>query len=290
MTYEGKRALIKKHFPKSEWQRAWNVMQGESGGDPGAVGDTQPIRGVLAPSVGLFQIRTLPGRPSAEQLKDAEFNVKYAANMQREQGWSPWTVARKLGYTGDKKRVASFTMENGEEKLKFEEKARAFRQKAKAEGWSSEKIEAFVDRKAEDIGVKTGVFEARDVTEDPSRLLRFEEEGVDTKPAPFKEGEILSFTAEFISKIAGYGTKEEATSDLEAFKPVMEKMGVDIGMIEEAINKKFPEEGAETEGGAGLFGKTEDFFKRMFSKEVQEKPPEERTFMEKFFRRPVIFG
>ena len=90
--------LIKKYFPQSEWNRAYKVMMGESGGRADAVGDTQPIRGVLAPSVGLFQIRTLPGRPSAGQLKDADFNVKYAADMWKNQGWRPWTVARNLGY------------------------------------------------------------------------------------------------------------------------------------------------------------------------------------------------
>jgi hypothetical protein len=90
--------LIKKYFPQSEWQRAYNVMMGESGGNPGAIGDNYPIRGQTIPSVGLFQIRTLPGRPTAQQLSNPEYNVQYAANMWRSQGWSPWTAARKLGY------------------------------------------------------------------------------------------------------------------------------------------------------------------------------------------------
>jgi len=89
--------LIKKYFPKEQWVNAYRVMMGESGGRSNAVGDNFPIRGETIPSVGLFQIRTLPGRPSAEQLSDPEFNVRYAAQMQKTQGWGPWTAARKLG-------------------------------------------------------------------------------------------------------------------------------------------------------------------------------------------------
>lgn len=92
--------LIKKYFPQEEWQRALQVAMGESGGNPAAVGDQYPIRGQTIPSYGYFQIRGLPGRPSSEQLLNPEENVKYAASMQKEQGWSPWTVARKLGFAG----------------------------------------------------------------------------------------------------------------------------------------------------------------------------------------------
>ena len=90
--------LIRKYFPQEEWDRAYNVMKGESGGNPGAVGDDYPIRGLHAPSYGLFQIRGLPGRPAKEQLLDPEFNTRYAADMWKNQGWGPWTAARKLGY------------------------------------------------------------------------------------------------------------------------------------------------------------------------------------------------
>lgn len=89
-------SLIQKYFPQSEWQRAYNVMMGESSGRPNAVGDTNTPHS----SYGLFQIRALPGRPSPQQLMDPEFNVRFAANMFNRQGWQPWTVARKLGYTG----------------------------------------------------------------------------------------------------------------------------------------------------------------------------------------------
>ena len=91
--------LVQKYFPKDQWANAMKVMQGESGGRADAVGDNYPIRGQTIPSVGLFQIRTLPGRPSAEQLKDPEFNVKYAADMYKSQGWRPWSFAKKIGLT-----------------------------------------------------------------------------------------------------------------------------------------------------------------------------------------------
>lgn len=89
--------FIKKYFPQEQWANAYRVMMGESSGNANAVGDNYPIRGQTIPSVGLFQIRTLPGRPSAEQLKDPEFNVRYAAQMWKTQGWKPWTAATKLG-------------------------------------------------------------------------------------------------------------------------------------------------------------------------------------------------
>lgn len=93
-------ALIQKYFPQTEWQRAYNVMMGESGGNPKAVGDNYPIRGQTIPSYGLFQIRGLTGRPNPKILLDPEENVKYAAQMWKNQGWGPWTAARKLGYVG----------------------------------------------------------------------------------------------------------------------------------------------------------------------------------------------
>lgn len=89
--------LIQKYFPQDQWENALRVIQGESGGNPQAIGDKYPIKGILAPSYGLFQIRALPGRPAPEQLLNPEFNVAYAANLFKEQGWRPWTAARKLG-------------------------------------------------------------------------------------------------------------------------------------------------------------------------------------------------
>jgi len=95
-------ALIQKYFPKEEWNNAYRVMMGESGGRPGAIGDNYPIRGKLIPSYGLFQIRGFPDRGTPEQLLDPDYNVRYAAQLWKSQGWNPWTVARKLGLPGTK--------------------------------------------------------------------------------------------------------------------------------------------------------------------------------------------
>ncbi len=92
--------LIQKYFPQDQWANAQKVMMGESGGRANAVGDNYPIRGQTIPSYGLFQIRALPGRPAPQQLSDPEFNVKYAAQMYNQQGWRPWTAAKKLGLVG----------------------------------------------------------------------------------------------------------------------------------------------------------------------------------------------
>ena len=90
-------SLVAKYFPQDQVQNALKVIQGESGGNPQAVGDNYPIKGEIRPSYGLFQIRTFPNRPSPEQLMDPEQNVAYAAQLYKNQGWKPWTAARKLG-------------------------------------------------------------------------------------------------------------------------------------------------------------------------------------------------
>lgn len=90
-------ALIQKYFPKDQWQNAYNVMMGESGGRANAIGDNFPINGEIRPSYGLFQIRTFPDRPAPDQLLDPEQNVKYASQLFAAQGWGPWTAARNLG-------------------------------------------------------------------------------------------------------------------------------------------------------------------------------------------------
>lgn len=93
-------SLIQKYFPPSEWSNAEKVMQAESGGKSNDVGDNYPINGQTIPSYGLFQIRALPGRPDPSKLVDPDFNVQYAANMWKSQGWEPWTTARKMGLPG----------------------------------------------------------------------------------------------------------------------------------------------------------------------------------------------
>jgi len=57
-----------------DYNSAITIMNCESGGNPNAVGDTD----TRYYSYGLFQIRALPGRPSAEWLKVPENNIEYA--------------------------------------------------------------------------------------------------------------------------------------------------------------------------------------------------------------------
>lgn len=70
------------------------ICHAESGGNPNAVGDTRVIGGIYAPSCGLFQIRTLAGRPSCEQLKDPETNIAWAYRIYLGQGHSAWSVCK----------------------------------------------------------------------------------------------------------------------------------------------------------------------------------------------------
>ncbi len=91
-------SLIKKYFPQSEWDTARAVMMAESGGNSNAKGDDYPIGGLHAPSYGLFQIRALQGRPGADKLLDPEENIKYAAQMQRSEGWGPWSAYTNGNY------------------------------------------------------------------------------------------------------------------------------------------------------------------------------------------------
>lgn len=85
------RSLVSKY----DWnvQIAMAVMQAESSCNPSAVGDTNPINGLLAHSCGLFQVRTLKGRPSCEALKDPATNVEWAYRVYLGRGsFKPWSV------------------------------------------------------------------------------------------------------------------------------------------------------------------------------------------------------
>lgn len=81
-------------------QYNWNVsvilqiMKAESSCNPAAVGDNYPIRGLLAPSCGLMQIRTIGDRPSCEALKDPATNIAWAYRIYQSQGYPAWTVCR----------------------------------------------------------------------------------------------------------------------------------------------------------------------------------------------------
>lgn len=86
------------HYRHLIEQYNWNVdvflaiAKAESGCNPLAVGDTNPIRGVLAPSCGLFQVRTLSSRPSCEALKDPATNIAWAYRIYQGQGYGAWSV------------------------------------------------------------------------------------------------------------------------------------------------------------------------------------------------------
>ena len=81
-------------------QYNWNVnvmlqiAQAESGCNPSAVGDTWVIRGLYAPSCGLFQVRTLAGRPDCESLKDPATNIAWAYKIYMGQGYPAWSVCK----------------------------------------------------------------------------------------------------------------------------------------------------------------------------------------------------
>lgn len=72
----------------SEKTLACAIMLAESGGNQYAVGDRNnpPV------SVGLFQIRTLKGRPSKEALFNPQTNIEYAKKLRTSGGFGHWSV------------------------------------------------------------------------------------------------------------------------------------------------------------------------------------------------------
>lgn len=85
---------------KYDWdvRIAMAVMQAESSCIADRVGDDYPINGLHRASCGLFQVRTLDGRPTCEQLKDPATNVEWAyrihqASKARDNDpFYPWSV------------------------------------------------------------------------------------------------------------------------------------------------------------------------------------------------------
>lgn len=82
---------------------ALTVFTCESGLNPNSVGDST-LPSTLAykannlpygESIGIAQIRLIPGRPSREKLLDPYFNISYAKQIFDLQGWKPWSCARK---------------------------------------------------------------------------------------------------------------------------------------------------------------------------------------------------
>ena len=74
------RATVAKYSqPQFIDKNLW-VIQHESGGNPAALGDYDPVRKIYA-AIGLYQIQSdvnFPGRPTSLSLLNAEFNIKYA--------------------------------------------------------------------------------------------------------------------------------------------------------------------------------------------------------------------
>jgi len=78
-----------------KWRIAYAVARAESGLRPHAIGDyTLDFKGkdgnVYGASYGVFQIRSLPGRPMVKDLLDAKFNIEYAYKMSK--GGTVWTA------------------------------------------------------------------------------------------------------------------------------------------------------------------------------------------------------
>jgi len=90
--HEGDCAKYASLINEYDWatSTALEVCKHESRGDPKAVGDgdTEHV------SCGLMQIRTLPGRPSCEELSDPKINLEYAYKLWKREGWRPWSVCR----------------------------------------------------------------------------------------------------------------------------------------------------------------------------------------------------
>jgi hypothetical protein len=78
------------------------IAKAESALNPDAVGDRHLMykkHGVYwGDSIGVFQIRTFPDRPSREELFDAWFNVNYAYELYIDYGWKPWSAYKNQSY------------------------------------------------------------------------------------------------------------------------------------------------------------------------------------------------
>jgi hypothetical protein len=81
------------------------ITDGESGRDPGKVGDQSLADAKWGPSVGLWQIRTLRaetgtgGTRDINRLKDPTFNARSMfAESEHGTNWRPWTVYKSGEY------------------------------------------------------------------------------------------------------------------------------------------------------------------------------------------------
>lgn len=86
---------------KYDWDAniAGAIMKAESSCNSDAVGDTWPIGGLLAPSCGLMQVRTISAsRGTCEQLKVPSFNIEKAYQIYKGSGWSAWSMYTNKTY------------------------------------------------------------------------------------------------------------------------------------------------------------------------------------------------
>lgn len=84
------------------------IARAESGCNARAQGDNHPINGLLAPSCGLLQVRSLKGRPTCEQLKEPATNIAWAYKIYLcgskdtkgncVRGYRPWSVYKNGAY------------------------------------------------------------------------------------------------------------------------------------------------------------------------------------------------
>jgi hypothetical protein len=100
--YNGVCSDYYEEMSKYDWNVEFmlKVMQGESNCRPNAKGDNHLTfnqnNRIYGYSVGLLQIRILPGREHCDTY-DISTNILCAYNIYKSQGYKAWTVARNLG-------------------------------------------------------------------------------------------------------------------------------------------------------------------------------------------------
>lgn len=92
------RDLVGQYFPQDQLVNALRIMSAENGaGTPERVSKANR-NGTR--DYGLFQINTCHIKRvdgDLSRLQNAETNVKIASDIYQEQGWRPWSTAKKLG-------------------------------------------------------------------------------------------------------------------------------------------------------------------------------------------------